>query len=252
MNSQEALFNYTLRLGDTSLILAQRLSEWTGHGPFLEEDLALTNVALDIFGRANSLLEYAGKCEGKGRDADRLAFHRHDREFLNALITEQPNGDYARTIIRQAFVDAFDLLFYQQLSNSSDATLAGIAQKTVKEVTYHKRHSFSWVRRFGNGTEESMNRLKKGFEEIWPFTGELFEMNEVDELLIPAGIAVDLNKIRPQWEREIKTLLEESGLTAPENNFMQTGSRKGYHSEYLGHLLAEMQAVPRMYPDAKW
>jgi ring-1,2-phenylacetyl-CoA epoxidase subunit PaaC len=252
LNSQEALFNYTLRLGDTSLILAQRLSEWTGHGPFLEEDLALTNVALDIFGRAKSLLEYAGKIEGKGRDEDQLAFHRHDREFLNALITEQPNGDYAKTIIRQAFIDAFDLLFYTELSRSTDTTLAGIAQKTVKEVTYHKRHSFSWVRRFGNGTDESAERLKKGFEEIWPFTGELFEMNEVDAVLIPAGIAVDLNKIKPLWEREINALLNEAGLEVPIGSYMQTGSRKGYHSEYLGHLLAEMQAVPRMYPEAKW
>lgn len=252
MNSTEALYNYTLRLGDTSLILAQRLSEWTGHGPFLEEDLALTNVALDIFGRAKALLEYAAKLEGKGRDEDQLAFLRHDREFLNALITEQPNGDYAKTIIRQACIDAFDLLFYTELAKSSDATLAGIAQKTIKEVTYHKRHSFSWVRRFGNGTEESIERLKKGFAEIWPYTGELFEMNEVDALLISEGIAVDLAKLKPIWDCEIKALLDEAGLVAPENCFMQTGSRKGYHSEHLGHLLAEMQAVPRMYPEAKW
>jgi ring-1,2-phenylacetyl-CoA epoxidase subunit PaaC len=252
LNSTEALYNYTLRLGDTSLILAQRLSEWTGHGPFLEEDLALTNVALDIFGRAKALLEYAAKLEGKGRDEDQLAFLRHDREFLNALITEQPNGDYAKTIIRQACIDAFDLLFYTELAKSSDATLAGIAQKTIKEVTYHKRHSFSWVRRFGNGTEESIERLKKGFAEIWPYTGELFEMNEVDALLISEGIAVDLAKLKPIWDREIKALLDEAGLVAPENCFMQTGSRKGYHSEHLGHLLAEMQAVPRMYPEAKW
>lgn len=252
MNSQEALFNYTLRLGDTSLILAQRLSEWTGHGPFLEEDLALTNVTIDIFGRAKSLLEYAGKLEGKGRDEDALAFHRVDREYFNALITEQPNGDYAKTIMRQAFIDAFDLLFYKELSKSKDETLAGIAQKTVKEVTYHKRHSFSWVERFGNGTEESMQRLSAAFTEMWPYTGELFEMTEADAILIKDGIAVDLNALKPQWEKEIRALLADTHLSIPEGVYMQTGSRKGYHTEHLGHLLAEMQAVPRMYPEAKW
>jgi ring-1,2-phenylacetyl-CoA epoxidase subunit PaaC len=155
----EALFKYTLRLGDTSLILGQRLSEWTGHGPFLEEDLALTNIALDIIGRAKNLLEYAAQLEGKGRTEDDLAFLRSDREYFNALITEQPNGDYARTIMRQALIDCFDLMFYTELSRSKDQTLAGIAAKSIKEISYHKRHSFSWVIRFGNGTEESMSRL---------------------------------------------------------------------------------------------
>lgn len=252
MNLQEALFHYCIRIGDTSLVLAQRLAEWTGHGPFLEEDLALTNVSLDIFGRTKALLEYAAKIEGKGRDEDQLAFMRGEREFRNALITEQPNGDYAKTMIRQALIDAFDLLFYTELAKSKDETLAGIAQKTIKEVTYHKRHSFSWVRRFGNGTEESMNRLKQGFSEIWPYTGELFEMNEIDEVVIAAGIGVDLNNIKPSWEKEVHALLAEARLIAPENIYMQTGSRKGYHTEHLGRLLAEMQSVPRMYPDAKW
>lgn len=252
MNQNEALFNYTLRLGDTSLILAQRLSEWTGHGPFLEEDLALTNIALDIFGRAKNLLEYAAKIEGKGKTEDDLAFFRSDREFLNALITEQPNGDYAKTIIRQAFIDCFDALFYAELTKSKDETLAGIAAKTLKEVSYHKRHSFSWVMRFGNGTEESMTRLQNGFNEIWEYTGELFEMNEVDAILIKSGVAVDLNAIKPQWEKEIFELLSSANIKRPESSYMQTGSRKGLHSEHLGHLLAEMQALPRMHPEAKW
>src|SRR5258706_9553444 len=203
MDSKEALFKYTLRLGDTSLILGQRLSEWTGHGPFLEEDLALTNIALDIFGRAKSLLEYAGKVEGKGRSEDALAFLRNDREFYNALITEQPNGDYAKTIIRQALIDCFDLNFYTRLSKCKDATLAGIAAKSIKEITYHKRHSFSWVMRFGNGTAESVQRLQKGFDEIWEYTGELFEMNEGDEILMKEGIAGDLKNIKPEWEKDV-------------------------------------------------
>jgi ring-1,2-phenylacetyl-CoA epoxidase subunit PaaC len=252
MNLNEALFKYTLRLGDTSLILAQRLSEWTGHGPFLEEDLALTNIALDIFGRAKSLLEYAGKLEGAGRTEDTLAFFRNDREYLNALITEQPNGDYAKTIIRQAFIDCFDLLFYTELAKSKDATLAGIAAKSIKEITYHKRHSFSWVLRFGNGTEESYNRLKQGFEEVWPYTNELFEMNEVDETLIKEGIAIDLAKLKPLWDKEINELLAKANLTILEGVYMQKGSRNGIHSEHLGYILAEMQSLPRMHPNAKW
>ena len=252
MNSQEALFNYTLRLGDTSLILAQRLTEWTGHGPFLEEDLALTNIALDILGRGKNLLEYAAKIEDKGRTEDDLAFLRNDREYFNALITEQPNGDYAKTIVRQALIDCFDLLFYTALSKSSDATLAGIAAKSIKEITYHKRHSFSWVIRFGNGTEESMTRLQKGFNETWPFTGELFEMTEADELLLKENVAVDLNTLKPVWEKEIMELLSKANITLPETVFMQKGSRKGLHTEHLSYILAEMQSLPRMHPGAKW
>lgn len=252
MTTNEALFKYTLRLGDTSLILGQRLSEWTGNGPFLEEDLALTNIALDIFGRARHLLEYAAKIEDKGRTEDDLAFFRNDREYFNALITEQPNGDYAKTTIRQALIDSFDLLFYTELSKSKDETLAGIAAKSIKEITYHKRHSFSWVIRFGNGTEESMTRLQKGFDEIWQYTGELFEMNELDEHLIKAGIAVDLTGLKPRWEKEIFELLEKANVKIPETTFMQTGSRKGIHGEHLSYILAEMQSLPRMYPTAKW
>lgn len=252
MTSQEALFNYTLRLGDTSLILAQRLSEWTGHGPFLEEDLALTNIALDIFGRAKALLEYAAKVEGKGRTEDDIAFFRNDREYFNALITEQPNGDYAKTIIKQALIDCFDLAFYTELAKSKDETLAGIAAKSIKEITYHKRHCFSWVNRFGNGTEESFNRLQKGLNEIWPFAGELFEMNEVDALLIKEGIAVDLSALKVNWEKEINQLLAKANLVAPENTYVQTGSRRGLHGEHLSYILAEMQSLPRMHPTAKW
>ncbi|MBA3680544.1 MAG: phenylacetate-CoA oxygenase subunit PaaC [Bacteroidetes bacterium] len=249
---KEALFNYSLRLGDTSLILAQRLSEWTGHGPFLEEDLALTNIALDIFGRGKALLEYAAKTEGKGRTEDDLAFFRNDREYFNALITEQPNGDYAKTIIRQAMVDCFDLAFYTALAESKDETLAGIASKSIKEITYHKRHSFSWVNRFGNGTEESFNRLQKGLNEIWAYGGELFEMNEVDAILIKEGIAVDLSALKPNWEKEMNQLLTKANLVMPEGTYVQTGSRKGLHSEHLSYILAEMQSLPRMHPNAKW
>lgn len=248
----EALFKYTLRLGDTSLILAQRLSEWTGHGPFLEEDLALTNIALDIFGRAKSLLEYAAKLEGKGKTEDDLAFFRNDREYFSALIVEQPNGDYAKTILRQALIDCFDLMFYTELAKCKDQTLAGIASKSIKEISYHKRHSFSWVMRFGNGTAESHTRLQQALNELWEFTGELFEMDEVDQTLIKEGIAIDLATLKPKWEKEIFTLLENANVKVPETPFMQTGSRKGLHGEHLSYILAEMQSLPRMHPGAKW
>jgi ring-1,2-phenylacetyl-CoA epoxidase subunit PaaC len=207
---------------------------------------------LDIFGRAKALLEYAAVIEGKGRTEDDLTFFRNDREYFNALICEQPNGDYAKTIMRQAIVDCFDYLFYTELSKSKDQTLAGIAAKSIKEITYHKRHSFSWVDRFGNGTEESHSRLQNGLNQIWPFSGELFEMNQVDEVLISEGIAVDLNKIKPIWEKEIHQLISQANLILPQEVFMQTGGRNGIHTEHLSYILAEMQSVPRMHPDAKW
>jgi ring-1,2-phenylacetyl-CoA epoxidase subunit PaaC len=252
MTTQEALFKYILRIGDTNLILGQRLSEWTGHGPFLEEDLALTNITLDITGAAKSLLEYAALVEGKGRTEDDLAFLRNDRQFFNVQITELPNGDYARTIARQVLIDCFDFYFYQELAKSKDETLAGIAQKSLKEVTYHLRHTSVWLERFGDGTEESHNKVQLALNELWQYTNELFEMNEVDEILIQEGIAVDLNLVKSKWEKHILELVEKSTLTIPENVFMQTGSRKGLHTEHLAFILAEMQALPRMYPDAKW
>ena len=218
----EALFKYILRIGDTNLILGQRLSEWTGHGPFLEEDLALTNIALDITGAAKSFLEYAAKIEDKGRTEDDLAFLRNDRQFFNAQITELPNGDYARTIARQVLVDCFDYYFYQELSKSKDETLAGIAQKSLKEVTYHLRHTSAWLERFGDGTEESHNKVQLALNELWQYTNELFEMNEVDELLIKEGIAVDLNLVKTKWEKHISELVEKSTLTIPQTTMEES------------------------------
>lgn len=246
------LFTYTLRLGDNALVLGQRLSEWTGHGPFLEEDLALTNIALDTLGTATSLLEYAALTEGKGRSADDLVYFRNEREYTNVLLAEQPNGDYARTIIRQSFIDNFNLLLYTELAKSKDETLAGIAQKAIKEVTYHVRHSSAWVVRFGDGTEESHNRAQEAVNDLWRFTGEFFETDEVETALIKEGIAADVNSFKSGWEKQIEDLLTKATLKKPENTFMQTGGRKGIHTEHLGFLLSEMQTVPRMYPNAKW
>ncbi len=252
MNTQEALFNYTLRLGDNSLILSQRISEWTAKGPFLEEDLALTNIALDLMGQANSLLEYAAKVEAKGRNADALAFFRNEREFFNTLLVEQPNGDYAQTMVRQCMIDNFEILFYTELCKSKDETLAGIAAKSVKEITYHVRHSSSWIDRFGNGTEESHARAQRALNEFWRFSDEFFEMNEIDEVLLKADIAIDLAAIKPVWQKNMEAIFAKANLTLPVVNYMQTGSRKGIHTEHLGYILAEMQHLPRMHPTAKW
>lgn len=251
MNTKEALYNYTLRLADTNLILGQRLCEWTGHGPYLEEDLALTNIALDITGVAKSLYEYAEQ-QDRSKTADQLAYFRHERQFMNVLLVEQPNGDYAKTMVRQVMMDCFDLYFYQEMAKSKDEILSGIAQKSIKESTYHLRHSSAWLVRFGDGTIESHNRAQEAINSLWQYTGELFEMNETDEILIKEGIAVDLNIIKSKWDNHITALIEKSTLTKPEVSYMQTGSRKGIHTEHLGFILAEMQALPRMYPEAKW
>ncbi len=252
MAQNNPLYNFVLKISDDSLITAQRLSEWTGHGPFLEEDLALTNIALDIFGRAKALLEYAAKLEGKGRSEDDLAFFRNERQYTNALICELPKGDYAKTILRLAFINAYDFLLYSQLAKSKDETLAGIAAKSIKEITYHKRHTFSWVLRFGNGTDESKQRLSDAMNDLWRYTGELFESTQEDSDLAKENTGVDFSTLKSAWEKEINTLLQQANLSIPENTFMQTGGRKGIHTEHLGYLLSEMQALPRMLPDAKW
>lgn len=252
MTTQEALFKYLLRLGDTSLILAQRNAEWCGHGPFLEEDLALTNISLDLLGQANSILQYAVQIENKGRTEDDLAFRRNEREFYNTLLVEQSNGDYAKTILRQFLCDTFDFYLYSELVKSKDETIAAISAKSIKEITYHLRHSSSWVERLGDGTEESHNRMLNALDELWRFTGEMFEMNEVDSILIKEGIAVDLKTIQPKWEAKVKEIFGRAALPFPSKTYMQRGSRDAKHTEHLGFILAEMQSLPRALPDAKW
>ncbi len=252
MTKQEALGKYLLRLADTNLILGQRLAEWCGTGPFLEEDLAMTNISLDLFGTAEALLKYACEVEGKGRTADELTFRRPEREFTNILLVEQPNVDFGATILRQLFVDAFDYYHYSELSKSSDPIIAGVAAKASKETTYHLRHSESWVIRLGDGTEESHQRMQNALNELWRFTDEQFEMNEVDAMLIEERIAVDLAPIKAKWLEKVIPVLSEATLQIPENTFMQRGGREGKHSEHFGFLLAEMHYIPRAYPDATW
>jgi ring-1,2-phenylacetyl-CoA epoxidase subunit PaaC len=247
-----SLFEYTLRIGDTSLILGHRLSEWCGHGPILEEDIALANMALDLLGQSRIMLTYAGEVEGKKRDEDALAFHRDEREFRNLLIIEQPNGDYGQTIMRQFLYSAYAYFLYSELKNSKDKTLSAFAEKSLKEVTYHLRHCGGMVIRLGDGTEESHRRMVNAVNELWMFTGDMFDMDETDAELIASGIAVDLKKIAPLWNEKVKEVFKEATLEIPKDVFMQSGSRKGIHSEHLGYILAEMQVLPRMYPEAKW
>lgn len=247
------LFEYTLRLGDTSLILSQRLGEWCGHGPVLEEDIALTNIALDLLGQAKAFLAYAGEIEGKGRSEDSLAFHRDANQFRNMLLTEQPNVDFGYTIVRQLFVSAWQHYLYSELSQSIDKNISALAVKSLKEVNYHLRYASDWTLRLGDGTEESHQRMQNAVNELWNFTGDLFEIDQIDEELLKLGIAADMKKVEENWNKHIRQVLNNATLSVSEiNNFMRTGSRKGIHTEHLGFILAEMQFLPRAYPEAKW
>jgi ring-1,2-phenylacetyl-CoA epoxidase subunit PaaC len=252
MNKQEALFTYILRLADTSLIHGQRLAEWCGHGPFLEEDLALTNISLDLVGRANALYSYAAQVEGKGKTEDDLAFFRNEREFYNLLISELPKGHFGYTIARAFFMSAFEYLYFNELLNSKDETIAGIAAKSIKEITYHLRHTSSWMERLGDGTEESNKKVQDAVNDLYRFTGEMFEMDEIDQFIYSEGIGVDAKALLPKWEKIIDETFSKAKIVKPENVVMQTGSRKGLHTENLGYILAIMQSLPRAYPDAKW
>jgi ring-1,2-phenylacetyl-CoA epoxidase subunit PaaC len=243
---------YALRLGDDALVLAQRLSEWSARAPELEEDLALTNIALDLLGQARQLLTRAGELEGEGRDEDDLAYLRGDREFLNTLIVEQPNGDFARTIARQLMFSTYQLALYDRLRDSADPVISGVAEKAVKEVAYHRDHAREWTLRLGDGTEESHRRMQEGVDWMWPLAAELFEHDALAERLVVEGIAADARELRPAWEHYVRGVLEEATLERPDTIYAATGGRRGEHSEALGHLLAVMQSTHRAYPGATW
>ena len=252
MTRDEALFRYALRLGDDSLVLGQRLGEWCGKAPALEVDLALANLGLDLIGQATLLLDYAGEVEAAGRDADRLAFHRDVLDYANCLLVEQPNGDFARTIARQFLFSAWRHALYEDLADSADATLAGVAKKAVKETAYHLRFSREWMARLGDGTDESRRRLIEGLDWCWRFVDELFETDEVTEILAAADIAPDPATLRARFDAEVDATLAQAKLEPPAPRRAVVGGRAGRHTEHLGHLLAEMQFLPRAYPDAKW
>lgn len=245
-------FNYLLRLGDDSLILGQRLAEWCGHGPILEEDIAMTNISLDLIGQAISLLNYAGDVESKGRDGDALAFLRLEKDYKNLLLVEQKNGDFGDTMMRQFLFDAYRKLLFERLQNSTDKQLAAIAEKSLKETRYHFKHSAEWVIRLGDGTEESHKRIQNSLNNLWRYTDELFYVDASDEALTEAGIVPDLSDLKSLWLKEVNTVLELATLQIPTNNWQFEGGRKGVHSEHMGYLLSELQFMQRVYPNMEW
>jgi ring-1,2-phenylacetyl-CoA epoxidase subunit PaaC len=244
--------DYLIRLGDDRLILGHRVSEWCGHGPILEEDIALANTALDLLGQANLLLELAGQIEGRGRTADALAYFREAVEFRNALMMELPRGDFAFTTARLFLISVFELLHLERLQSSKHADVAGIAGKALKETRYHARHAADWMLKLGDGTDESHQRVQAAVDDLWRFTGELFDVDGVERFVIDEGIGVDRSALRDPWHQEVTRVLKAATLNVPEDGFMQRGGRQGRHTEHLGHLLAEMQIVARSYPGAEW
>jgi ring-1,2-phenylacetyl-CoA epoxidase subunit PaaC len=253
MNDQEAVLEYCLRIGDTSLIAGQRMTEWCGHAPILEEDIALSNIALDMIGQARIMYDYAARVEGKGRTEDDLAFLRDARQFRNFLLAELPNGDFAMTSARQYLLSVFNFYLYTSLVKSKDSTIAAFAQKSLKEVAYHVRHFSDWVLRLGDGTEESHTRLQNAVNELWSFVDDLFVADAVDAYMLKTEKGADIDAVKQQWTETVNKTFTSANIVIPQvNNFLRTGSRQGNHTEHLGYILAEMQFLPRAYPDAKW
>jgi ring-1,2-phenylacetyl-CoA epoxidase subunit PaaC len=264
LSTYQLLINYTLHLADNALILGQRNAEWTGHGPILEQDIAISNIALDLVGQARNFYQYAAKLVNQSTDQqvnlstyqptteDTLAYLRDTGDFKNCLLVELKRGDWAVTVLRQFFFSTYQFYLYQQLQQSKDATLASIAEKSLKEVTYHLRWSAEWVIRLGDGTLESNRRITNALQELWPYTGELTSNSNYEASLSGEGIAVDLNTIKQQWLNKIKEVLEHATLQLPQNQWMQTGGKEGKHTEHLGYILAEMQYLQRTYPGVEW
>ena len=247
-----ARFDFLLQLADTSLVLGQRLGEMLGHAPTIEEDLGLANTSLDLIGQARLLLSYAGELEGQGRSEDQLAFLRTESEFRNLVLAEQPNGDFAHTIVRQFLVDAYQLALYERLQNSSDQRLGAIAAKSLKETQYHLRYSSGWLLRLGDGTEESHGRAQRALDQLWPLTREMFDEQECDRILVRLDVAPVLSEVEAEWLARIDGVLREATLEQPASVPYRWFGRRGAHSEHLGYMLADMQYLQRAYPGAQW
>jgi len=245
MNS--SLIDYTLHLADNALIIAQRNAEWCGHGPILEQDIAITNISLDQLGQSRNFYQYAAKLIGNNATEDSLAYLRTEREFKNSLLAEQPNGDWAQTVLRQFFFSAYQFLLYEKLQHSNDEQLAAIAAKALKEVTYHQRWSSEWVIRLGDGTEESRQRMLNAIDELWRYTGELFVAAGYE-----AVSGFDIALLKEDWMKKVNAVFEEATLPIPEKVFIQTGGKTGTHTEHLGYILTELQYLQRTYPNAEW
>ncbi|MDC8003302.1 phenylacetate-CoA oxygenase subunit PaaC [Aureisphaera galaxeae] len=248
----EALYTYILGLADNSLILGQRLGELCGHGPSLETDIACTNISLDLIGQTRTYYQYAAKVSGKEITEDDVAFLRLEREYRNVLLVEQPNTHFGFVIARQYLFDVFHLLFLNELQHSKDETLSAIAKKGIKEVSYHKRFSGDWVKRLGDGTEESHKKMQEAVNALWRYTDELFEMSEGDQQMATEGIGVDLSKLKEAYYEEVSELLSEATLEVPERKYFSYGGKKGIHTEHMGYLLSDLQYMQRTYPNMQW
>ena len=250
--NKKNLIDYTLHLADNALILGHRNSEWCGHGPILEQDIAMSNIALDLIGQARNFYQYAADLSGNGATEDSLAYLRDAIDFKNCLLVELPNGNWGHTILRQFFLSTYQYFLYQQLQNCSDTQLAAIAEKALKEVTYHVRWSSEWVIRLGDGTEESKQRMLHVINELWNYTGEMFEAADYEIQVANEGIVIDLKTIQTNWNQKIRSVFDEATLPIPQNIWMQKGGKEGKHTEHLGFILAEMQFMQRAYPNSEW
>lgn len=249
----DPLVEFLCRLGDNTLVLGHRVSEWCGVAPVLEEDIALANTALDLIGQTQLWLGLAGEVEGKGQDADKLAFHRDVWDFRNVLLVEQPNGDFGQTMMRQFLFDSWHLMYLKALMGSSNDRIAAIAEKTVKEVTYHLERSTDTVIGLGDGTEESHARMQAALDRLWPYVGEMFLSDDVDAEMVKQGIAPDPASLRAKFDAQLADVLTAATLTKPEDDFAHKGGKSGVrHTEHLGHMLTQMQWLQRAYPDATW
>lgn len=245
-------FDYLLRLGDSSLILGQRLSEWCGHGPVLEEDIALANIALDLIGQARLLLAHAGRVEGNGRDEDALAFRRPEHAYRNVSMVELPNEDFGRTVLRNLLYTSMQSLLWQSLAGSADGELAAIAAKSLKETRYHRAHSADWTVRLGDGTEESHARMQRALDYLWPYTAEFFSATPEDESVAAAGLGVAWPTLQAAWEADVLSVLATATLAIPAKSPFLSRGKQGVHTEHMGHLLSEMQYLQRAYPGGTW
>ncbi|MCB0467559.1 MAG: phenylacetate-CoA oxygenase subunit PaaC [Aequorivita sp.] len=246
------LYNYILTIADNSLILAQRLGELCGHGPNLETDIALTNISLDLLGQTRSYYQYAAKISGEDKTEDDIAFLRIEREYKNCLLVEQPNTHFGHVIGRQFLFDSYHLMLMEKLQDSPDETLAAIAKKGIKEVSYHKRFSSDWVKRLGDGTEESNAKMQEAIDDLWHYTDELFFMTEAEKVLAEDGIGVDISTFKKKYYEEVSEILKEATLSVPENKYFAKGGKEGVHTEYMGYILADLQYMQRTYPNMTW
>jgi ring-1,2-phenylacetyl-CoA epoxidase subunit PaaC len=252
MGNKEALLSYCLRIGDNALIMGHRMSQWCGHGPILEQDIALINIALDHIGQARNWYSLAAEIEGKNRTEDDFAYKRDAHEFKNVLLVEQPNGNWGDTIMRGFFFDTFNYFLHQEIQHSKNEKIASIAEKSLKEIQYHYKFSSEWVIRLGDGTKESHQKMQDALDSLWMFAGEMFHSDDIDHLMKTTGYGADLDAVKNKWTAHVKEVITEATLKLPADTWYQQGGKVGKHSEHMGYILAEMQFLPRAYPDATW